>query len=328
MTHDTTRKTLTLAICARNAQGIIGNCLESIRRQTVAPDEVMVALDSLDDPTAEVARKFDARVIASNATGLYEARNAVLDACTTDYLAFTDADCELVPEWVALARKVLDERPDIAAGTGRHPPIGMRNLAGWLHHMWFLVETRDTGETDGVIGGNSYFRTDALREVGGWLKLPRHSAAEDVYISKALRNAGYTIWFEEGAAVQHHYETRMQGLWKKSVMMGKDIVVMHRAARWFDSLWWYTLVIPVILAVFILGLLLALAAPGAGLLVAALPLLATLVYLTARFGSLKAAFPRWVARWVLIWPYSWGILQGLVAPIPADARARNRSSEE
>src|SRR5690606_25534804 len=142
----------------------------------------------------------------------------------------------------------------------------------------------------------------ALREVGGWLRLPRHSAAEDVYISKALRSAGYTIWFEEGAAAQHRYETRLRGLWKKSVMMGKDIVVMHRAAGWFDGLWWYTMAIPLILSVFIVGVLLAFVQPMAGLLLVALPLVATLVYLTLRFKSLGAAFPRWLARWVLIWP--------------------------
>ncbi len=315
---------MTLAICARNAQDIIGECLESIRNQTVAPDEVIVSLDSLDDPTAEVARRYGARVIASNATGLYEARNAVLDACTTDYLGFTDADCRLVPRWVEHARRVLDERPHVAAGTGRHPPVGTRNFAGWLHHMWFLVETRQTGETDGVIGGNSYFRTAALRGVGGWLKLPRHSAAEDVYISKALRNAGHTIWFEEGAAANHHYETRLRGLWKKSVMMGKDIVVMHRAAQWRDSLWWYTLAIPCLAAILVTGVLLAFLNPLLGLAIAAVPLLATLVFLSVRFQSLNTAFPRWLARWILIWPYSYGILKGLIAPIPQSARTPSR----
>ena len=313
-------KTLTLAICARNAQTIIGACLKSIREQTVAPDEVIVAVDELEDPTVKVAEAYGARVIASDATGLYEARNAVLEACTTDYLAFTDADCVLAPEWVGLAKQVLDEHDDVAAGTGRHPPVGRRNLAGWLHHMWFLVETRATGETDGVIGGNSYFRTDALRQVGGWLKLPRHSAAEDVYISKALRQAGHRIWFEEGAAAQHQYETRLRGLWRKAVMMGKDIVVMHRAAGWRDGLWWYTLTIPVIAATFLVGLALLLLNVWLGLAVTALPLLATLVYLVYRFGSIRTAVPRWIARWVLIWPYSWGIVKGLLAPIPEEAR--------
>jgi len=312
--------TLTLAICARNAQDIIGDCLESIQAQTIAPEEVIVAVDELADPTAEVAREFGARVIASNATGLYEARNAVLNACTTDYLAFTDADCVLVPEWVERAKAVLDAQPDVAAGTGRHPPVGVANFASWLHHMWFLVETRRTGDTDGVIGGNSYFRTAALRDIGGWLNLPRHSAAEDVYISMALRNAGHRIWFEEGVAAQHHYETRLKGLWRKAVMMGKDIVVMHRAASWRGGLWWYTLAIPVLAAMFVAGLILLPFEWRAGLAVSALPLMLTYLYLAWQFRNPFTALSRWAARWILIWPYSWGIVKGLLSPIPAGAK--------
>lgn len=314
--------TITLAVCARNAQHIIGECLDSIRSQTVAPDEVIVAVDEPDDPTIPVAKERGARVIVSNATGLYEARNAVLGACTTDYLAFTDADCVLAPDWVLHAKRVLDARPEVAAGTGRHPPVGKRNLASWLHHMWFVVETQHTGETDGVIGGNSYFRTSALREVGGWLKLPRHSAAEDLYISIALRKAGHRIWFEEEAAAQHNYETRLGGLIRKSVMMGKDIMVMLRAAGWREGLWWYSLAIPVLAAMLPAGLLLALLAPLAGLAVAATPLLLTFGFLMWRFKGPAKAFPRWIARWVVIWPYAWGIVRGLLTPIPPAARVK------
>lgn len=314
--------TLTLAICARNAERIIGNCLDSIQAQSVAPDEVIVALDDLSDPTAQVAEQYGATVIASNATGLYEARNAVLDACTTEYLAFTDADCELATDWVKHAKNVLDTQEDVAAGTGRHPPLGIQNLAAWLHHMWYVVETAQTGDTRHVIGGNSYFRTAALREVGGWLNLPSHSAAEDMYISQALRNAGYRIWFEEGAAAGHHYETRFKGLWKKSVMMGKDIIVMMRAAGWRGGLWYYSLAIPLVLAAFLAGLAVLPFAPRWGAAICAAPLLGSLAYFTFKFRSLSKALPRWVARWILIWPYSLGVIKGLLAPVPPSARSR------
>ena len=266
----------------------------------------------MSDLTVGVVKEYGARVIASEATGLYEARNAVLDVCTTDYLAFTDADCVLVPRWVELAKKALGDHPGAAAGTGRHPAIGKPSFASWLHHMWFIVETRDTGETDGVIGGNSYFRTKALREVGGWLKLPRHSAAEDVYISTALRKAGYGIWFEEGCAAQHNYESSLKSLWRKSQMMGKDIVVMLRAAGWYEGMWWYTLTIPILCFVLLAGLALVPFNPPLGLAAAAAPLAATLLFLICKFRSVTKAVPRWAARWVVIWPYSWGILKGLM----------------
>lgn len=310
--------TLTLAICARNAQGIIGECLESIRRQTVSPERVIVAVDDLSDPTGQVARAYGAEVLASGATGLYEARNAVLAACTTDYLAFTDADCVLAPEWVETAKRVLDERPDVGAGTGRHPPLRTTGFSwvAWLHHMWFVVETRSTGETDGVIGGNSYFRAAALRAVGGWLSLPGHSAAEDVYISKALRRAGYRIWFEEAAAAHHHYETRPRGLWRKGVMMGRDMMVMLRTARLYDRMFWYTLAIPTAALCMAAGVALIPLRPLAGVGIVAGLLLGSFLFFLRAFGNAATTFPRWLARWILIWPYAFGVLQGLVAALP------------
>ena len=309
--------TLTLAVCARNAQDIIGDCLASVRDQTMAPDEVIVAVDDASDPTIPVAESFGARIVISPSTGLYEARNAVLNACTTDYLAFKDADCGLVPEWVDKAKNVLDTREDIAAGTGRHPPMGTRNLASWLHHMWYVVEVTNTGATKHVIGGNSFFRTKALREVGGWLPLPRHSAAEDMYISEALRRAGHGIWFEEGVAARHHYETRLRGLWSKGIMMGRDIVVMMRASGWRGSLWWYTLSIPVMVLVLLLGVGLLFVEPAIGAALVGGTLAGSFLYLTYRFGGVRRAFPRWIARWFLIAPYSIGIVQGLAATLPA-----------
>ncbi len=306
--------TLTLAICAHRAESIIGACLASVARQTVPPDALMVCVHEESDPTAEVARGLGAQVIASHGTGLFESRNAVLRACTTDYLAFTDADCVLVPEWVERAKAVLDTHPEVAAGTGRHPAVGEATFASWLHHMWFLVETRRTGETDGVIGGNSYFRTQALRDIGGWLDLRGYSNAEDVYISETLRRAGHRIWFEEGVAAQHRYEPRFGALMRKSVRMGEGIVMMMRAAGWRNGLWWYTLAIPVLALMLVFGACLALGWPWPGLTIMAVPLAATLAYLAFSFGSLAKALPRWFARWILIWPYAYGIVKGLVKP--------------
>jgi len=320
--------TITLAICARNAAEIIGDCLESVAAQTVSPDVIVVAVDEPDDPTIPVAQQYGADVIVANSSGLYEARNAVLDACETDYLAFTDADCVLVPEWIAHAKAVLDSKPNVAGGTGRHPAIGKRNFASWLHHMWFIVETEHTGETDGIIGGNSYFRTSALRSAGGWLKLKDHSAAEDMYIAYALREAGHALWFDERIAAQHHYETRLKGLWRKAVMMGKDIVVMMRAAGIRSGLWWYTLAIPCLAGGAVAGLMLAALWNGLiGGVIAATPMVLTFTFLAVRFQSVRTAAPRWAARWVLIWPYSLGIIKGLIAPIPEGSSDRCGDSD-
>ncbi|MCC6153290.1 MAG: hypothetical protein IT367_06000, partial [Candidatus Hydrogenedentes bacterium] len=147
-----------------------------------------------------------------------------------------------------------------------------------------------------------------------------HSAAEDVYIAMALQAAGHRIWFEEGAAVQHNYETRFGGLMRKAQMMGKDITVMMRACGFRGGMWWYTLAIPVLAGMLPLGLVVALVNVVVGATIALFPLVVTLLFLLVRFRSLSMALPRWVARWVVIWPYAAGIVKGLFAPIPEKAR--------
>ncbi len=318
----TTRKqsSLTLAVCAHRAEHCIGPCLESIEAQTVPPDDVVVCVHEFDDPTVQVARAHGARVIASHGAGLFQSRNAVLDDCDTEYLAFTDADCVLVEDWVARVKQVLGNHPEVGAGTGRHPPIGPHTFAAWIHHMWFLVETRETGETDGVIGGNSYFRTDALRKVGGWPDLPGYSNAEDVYISIKLRDAGYRIWFEQDIRAMHSYESRFWELMRKSVRMGEGIVVMLRAAKLYRGLWWYTLIIPVLPVMVSAGVATLFVSVPFGAALIMLPLMGTLTYLTLSFRNPAKALPRWAARWIVIWPYSLGILKGLFATIPSSAQ--------
>jgi hypothetical protein len=112
----------------------------------------------------------------------------------------------------------------------------------------------------------------------------------------------------------------MRNLWRKSIMMGEDIVVMLRAAGWRGRLWWYTLAIPCVAFCTIVGLAILLISPRLGLAVTFSLLAASFVYLSVRFASPVTAFPRWVARWIVVWPYAWGILKGLVTPIPNEAR--------
>ena len=162
---------VTIAISAKNEQNVIGDCLRSIVQQTEPVREVLV-VDEPTDGTIPVAKQFGARVLLNRGKKLYEARNTALEHCRTEVLGFTDADCVLDPHWVARVKRILAEHPEVAAGTGRDPAIGKRNFSAWLHHMWYVVETRATGYTDGVIGGNIYFRTEALRKVGGGYPFP------------------------------------------------------------------------------------------------------------------------------------------------------------
>ena len=114
---------VTIAVSARRAEGIIRGCLDSIKRQSTKPREVFVVVDDEGDSTIPVAREYGAKVLINQKGKLYNARNTALENCRTEVLAFTDADCELDPDWVKNAVRVLTEYPEVSAGTGPHPMI-------------------------------------------------------------------------------------------------------------------------------------------------------------------------------------------------------------
>jgi cellulose synthase/poly-beta-1,6-N-acetylglucosamine synthase-like glycosyltransferase len=303
--------TFTLALTAKNPLGLMKECFDSIFHQSDKPDVVMLVLDDASTPAPSYLQEYGVAVVQNRGKKIYHARNTALALCATDILAFTDTDCVLDAQWVRRIKEIFRSRPDVAAGTGSHPMIGKHNLSSWLHHMWFVVETKKTGYTNGVIGGNSYFRTDALKKINGWLSV-NLMAAEDVYISMKLLAAGYKLWFDEAVIARHHYKAELTGLLRQSVMMGYDIVVMMRTAHIRGFLWYYTLAIPVLAAIAALSLFSVFAEPITGVTLLLVVLLVTLAYLIVTFGSFSKGITRWLARWIIIWPYAFGIIKGLL----------------
>lgn len=297
---------VTIAISTRNAEKEIIDCLESIKKQTVKPKEVFIVVDTKDDTTIPIAKKYGCKVFLNPKGKLYNARNVALKNCKTEFLAFTDSDCVLDRNFLKNIIKIFKEHPEVGGGTGRHPPYGKGNWVSWLHHMWYLVEAENPGYVDGVIGANSYFRTEALKKVKGWADL-KLMAAEDVNISRKLIDLGYKIWLDDKIIVYHKgYRKKFKDLWNQSIKMGMDIVIMMDEEKRRDWLYYYTLLIPItaaggVISIALLNIPLILIVFGG-----------TLLYWIIRLKSIKKAIPRYIARWVLIFPYSIGIIKGLI----------------
>ena len=99
---------VSVIIPAYRAAGTIARALESVARQTLRPREVIVVDDGSDDGTtaaAEACRALlgDIRltVLHQKHAGAGAARNRGIEASTSTYVAFLDADDEWMPEKLA-----------------------------------------------------------------------------------------------------------------------------------------------------------------------------------------------------------------------------------
>jgi len=148
-----------VVIPAFDAAATIGDALQSIAAQTVAPAQVIVVDDGSTDDTAGRARAFadqlDLVVIRQANAGCGAATNVGIDLVATPFLAFLDADDVWLADKAERQLALLASRPDLAGVCGQ-----CRTFRG-------SVEAPAFGSVMDLWGRTSLtIRTDAARAIG------------------------------------------------------------------------------------------------------------------------------------------------------------------
>jgi glycosyltransferase involved in cell wall biosynthesis len=135
------KKTLSIVIPAYNEEDQLAECLVSISRQTVMPDEVIVVDNNSTDGSAKIAREFHfVTLIKENAQGISHAHHRGFRHASSQLIARIDADTVLPPDWVS---KVLEfyESPEnkmtILTGSGYGKNLRAPKLHVPLMNMTF-----------------------------------------------------------------------------------------------------------------------------------------------------------------------------------------------
>jgi len=193
---------VSVIVPAYDSAAFIEGCLRALDAQTIPPStfEVIVVDDGSADDTAGAAERFATGARAAirvlrqlENRGPASARNAGIAASNAPTLAFTDADCEVAPDWLERGLARLDAA-DIAAVEGRTDPAGevgtlthqMRNEAGGL---WMTC--------------NMLYRRESLEQVGGFDERFRLAFLEDSDVAFAVKEAGGEIAFDPDVVVNH-----------------------------------------------------------------------------------------------------------------------------
>ena len=100
---------LTIVIPTKNEEEFLPKLLDSIRKQTLQPAEIIVADAGSTDRTREIAKAYGAKIIEGGMPGPGRNRGAV--NAKTEFLLFLDADVELRdPEFLEKAIGEMKER--------------------------------------------------------------------------------------------------------------------------------------------------------------------------------------------------------------------------
>jgi glycosyltransferase involved in cell wall biosynthesis len=161
--------TVSVVIPVKDDARRLAVCLAAIRRQTVAPLEVVVVDNGSTDASAAVARAGGARVVREEHAGIPAASAAGYDAAIGDVIARLDADSIPPAEWVETIRGHLTERPDLQAVTGgavfSGGPVRLRRVGAALYLGAYTVAVAPALGHVPLFGSNFALRRDAWERV-------------------------------------------------------------------------------------------------------------------------------------------------------------------
>lgn len=115
--------TATVAVCSKDRPQMLLALLETLTRQTLAPDEVLIVDNNSAVPYEQICQPYrdrlPLRIVVETIPGVSAARNRAIQEVRTDLILFTDDDCEADPDWVENIVAPFYRDPNIGAVGGQ-----------------------------------------------------------------------------------------------------------------------------------------------------------------------------------------------------------------
>jgi glycosyltransferase involved in cell wall biosynthesis len=186
--------TFSVIVAAYNVADVIGEALESVQTQTIAPLEVIVCDDgSTDDLTRAVEPYRDAIVLLRRQNGgEAAAKNTAAAAATGDFVAILDADDVYFPNRLEALSALAQARPDLdILTTDGFLSVGDRIIRRNYDCSW-RFETADQRRAileRNFIFGLAAVRRERLLQHGGFDEAIRWTTDWDLWLRLILAGA-------------------------------------------------------------------------------------------------------------------------------------------
>jgi Glycosyl transferase family 2 len=243
----------TVVVAAYNAASTLGECLSSLRDLNYPDYETIVIDDGSTDSTSEIAKQSGFRAIRVEHAGLAVARNAGVDAASSEseIVAFIDADARADRDWLYHLIETIKRRgAAAAAGPNFAPDARSARVAAMAAAPGLPREVRAGDDRLAQLCGcNMAITKAALQKVGGFDPMFT-SAGDDVDLSWRLAASGETLAYAPGAVVIHErratlmtYLKQQRGygigeglLFRKFPLRDADQDGMYAGPSWIGSL--------------------------------------------------------------------------------------------
>ena len=172
---------ISVVIPALNEEGMIEQCLTSIRRNDTPVELILIDNGSIDK-TPEIARAIADKVYIKPGYTLAEMRDFGAREATGDIIVTTDADCIAPTDWITKLVKPF-ENPKVVAIGGSFRPLNDNPFARFYCFLSAIMQS-----IFGLFqGANMAYRKEAFLNSPGYASAKR---AEDWNLSWHIRQQG------------------------------------------------------------------------------------------------------------------------------------------
>jgi glycosyltransferase involved in cell wall biosynthesis len=187
---------ISIIVPTYNEEKNIERCLNALANQTIPQDkiEIIVVDGNSTDRTREIARGIADVVMIQTSEGVGGARNDGFNIAKHNFVATTDADCEVSKKWVESIIKKF-EKDKVVAVTGILKPYDWNQMnRGEIMIYKIMFEISNLllfilslmGQYH-LCGANSAYKKEIFLDIGGYLPL---AYADDVEIFNRIKKKG------------------------------------------------------------------------------------------------------------------------------------------
>jgi glycosyltransferase involved in cell wall biosynthesis len=252
---------VSLVIPVLNESQSLINLIESVKYQTILPDEVIFVDGGSTDNTVELIKdeidqdhRFRVIEIKNGTPG--QGRNVGVENAEYKWIAFTDGGIILEPEWLENLVKIVEKNPATDCVYGNVAPI-IKTVFEKCAALAYVPPEDANGIRRSI--ASCLLKKEVWLKIGGF---PDLRAAEDLIFMEAIEKQNFRIGYAPKALV--HWELR-QGFFstfQKFVLYSKHNVFAGRQATWhygilrqylviaiisalaiFHSVWWVLLIL-------------------------------------------------------------------------------------
>lgn len=210
---------------------LIDQCLHSLLAQEGVANVQIVVIDSSADGTAErLRRDFPTIDVIGLAQQTHQsiARNIGIAHTQAPFIAITDQDCLVPPDWLArlLARHQADNYAVVGGAIGNGTPESVVGTASYLIEFNEFLPADSSHLVPTVPHCNVCFRREAFSTVGPFVAMP--PGAEDQVYNFLLSQKGQRILFDPAIVVTHQNRTDFSAFLRHQRLLGFGSAIARR----------------------------------------------------------------------------------------------------